>query len=39
MYKHDCEGKLLVCEFFDKFKKMEVADNITEKCQRYKMNK
>ena len=37
--KIDCEGKLLVCIFFEKFWKMEEADNITERCQRYKMNK
>ena len=24
---------------FEKFKKMELADNITERCHRYKMNK
>ena len=33
MYKVDCEGTLLVCDFFENFTKMEQADNITERCQ------
>ena len=37
MYKVDCEGKLFA--IFEKFIKMELADNITERGQRYKMNK
>ena len=40
MYKIDCEGKLSTClRFLEIFRKMELADNITERCQRYKMNK
>ena len=39
MYKVDCEGKLLVCDLKKKIMKMELADNITKRCQRYKMNK
>ena len=39
MCKIDCEGTLFVCDVFGKFTKIEKADNIAEKCQRYKMNK
>ena len=33
MHKVDCESKLHVCDFFEKFTKMELADNIIEGCQ------
>ena len=39
MYKVDCEDKVTCLQFFLKFTKMELADDITERCHRYKMNK
>ena len=39
MRKINCEGKLFVWDFFGKFAKTELADNIARRCPRYKMNK
>ena len=39
MYKIDGEGNLLCFRFFEKFTKIDLADNIAKRCQRDQMNK
>ena len=35
MYKIGCECKLLVCDFLKNLRKVELADDIAKRCQRY----